>query len=207
MKKNIYSGKLIAFEGPDGSGQSTQVKLLANFLTGMGLGVVLTKEPTIDSEAGRKIRQALDEKVKLPSAYLQRLFVEDRQEHLENLIVPALRQDQVVITDRYFFSTLAFGASDGLDLEWLIGLNSGFLLPDATFILRVKPEVCIQRIEKRGEGIKLFEKEEKLRKVLQAYELMPGRFENVHMIDGEQSIEDVFRQIKDIVVSELNIKQ
>lgn len=207
MEQNKYPGKFIAFEGLDGSGQSTQAKLLADFLAGLGFEVVLTKEPAIDFETGRKIQQALDEKEKISPERLQELFVENRKEHLEALILPALRQGKVVIVDRYFFSTFAFGASDGLDLEWLIGLNDGFLLPDITFILKVRPEVCVERIEKRGEGIKLFEKVVKLRKVWQTYKLMPSRFKNISVIYGERSIEDVFSQIKNIVVAELNIKQ
>lgn len=205
MQQNVYSGKFIVIEGLDGSGQSTQVRLLQDFLTRQGFDVVSTKEPTIDSEAGKKIRQILDEKEKLAPAALQELFTRDREEHLRNLIIPALEQGKIVITDRYFFSTFAFGVADDLDLEWLIGLNDQFLLPDLFFILRVKPEVCIQRIERRGEGIKLFEKEGKLRKVWQTYEILPERFDNVHMIDGEQSIEGVFFQIK-TALSELNIK-
>jgi thymidylate kinase len=86
-----------------------------------------------------------------------------------------------------------------LDLEWLIKLNNDFLLPDLIFILKVSPEACIQRIEKRGEGIKLFEKKEKLEKVWKTYEILPSRFKNVYMINGEKTVKEVFSQIKDII--------
>ena len=200
MKKNFYQGKFIVLEGLDGSGQSTQAELLKNFLVKEGLSVILTKEPTLDSEAGRKIRQILDEKNKIESKKLQELFSEDRKEHLENLIIPELKQGKIVISDRYFFSTFAYGAADGLDLEWLIKINNDFLLPDLTFFLNTSPETCVQRIEKRGETKTLFEKREKLEKVYQVYHSsLLNRFENIHIIDGEKSIEAVFSQIKEII--------
>lgn len=188
-------GKFIVFEGLDGSGQSTQVALSAKFLREeKGFEVVVTKEPTLDSEAGRRIREILGEKIKIEPAELQELFAQDRKEHLENLIIPALKAGKIVISDRYFFSSFAFGSLD-CDLEWLIKLNDDFILPDFTFLLKVSPEVCIERIEKRGEEIKLFEKREKLEKVWQGYEKLLDRF-NIKVIDGERSIEEVFEDIK-----------
>ena len=203
MQKNPCPGKFIVIEGLDGSGQSTQAELLRDFLIKEGCRVVLTKEPTQDSIAGRKIKKVLDKMIEVEPRLLQELFTEDRKEHLENLIIPALKEEKIVISDRYFFSTFAFGASDGLDLDWLIKINDEFLLPDLTFILKVSPEICIQRIEKRGEKKKLFEKKEKLKKVWQTYETLPNRFENVYMINGEKSKEEVFSQIKNIVLSQL----
>lgn len=199
MIKNTYPGKFIVIEGLDGSGQSTEVSLLRDFFIGKGDQAILTKEPTMDSEAGKKIREALDKKVKFDPAELQKLFAEDRKEHLEKLIIPALKEGKIVISDRYFFSSFAYGKSDGLDLEWLIKLNDDFLLPDLTVILKVRPEVCISRIEGRGEPKTLFERQEKLAKVWEGYELFPSRFENVNMIDGEKSIQEVFNKIKTLL--------
>ncbi|MFH1841540.1 MAG: dTMP kinase, partial [Candidatus Nealsonbacteria bacterium] len=116
-------GKFIVFEGLDGSGQTTQANLLKDFLEEKGKEVVLTKEPTKNSEAGRRIREILDEKEKLDPIDLQRLFIQDRREHLDNLIIPSLKEGKTVISDRYFFSTIAFGASDGVDRNWLIEAN------------------------------------------------------------------------------------
>ncbi|MDD2696892.1 MAG: dTMP kinase [Candidatus Pacebacteria bacterium] len=203
MKKNTYPGKFIVIEGLDGSGQTTQAELFKNFFIKQGFKVVLTKEPTLDSEAGKRIREILDNKIKAEAGVLQELFTQDRRDHLQNKILPALKEGKIVISDRYFFSTFAYGAADGLDLERLIGMNNDFLLPDLTFILKVSPEVCVERIEKRGKGIKLFEKKEKLEKVWETYRILPGRFENVYMVEGERTKEEVFSQIKDIVLSQL----
>lgn len=203
MQKNIYSGKFIVFEGLDGSGQSTQASLLRDFLLQNGCEVVSTKEPTKTSSVGQKIRDVLDKRIKLDPKTLQEIFTQDRKEHLDNLIIPSLEEGKTIISDRYFFSTFAFGASEGLDLEWLININNDFLLPDLTFLLKVVPEVCVQRIKKRGEGIKYFEEIEKLTKVWEIYRALPGRFENVYIIDGEKTKEEVFFQIKEVVLSKI----
>ena len=130
MTKNPYRGKFIVFEGIDGSGQSTQAGLLHKFLSKRGRLVVLTKEPTQDSRAGRKIRKILDKKEKTSSQRLQQLFADDRKEHLKKTVIPALKQGKTVISDRYFFSSLAFGTADGVDLNWLIRINKAFLVLD-----------------------------------------------------------------------------
>lgn len=186
----------IVFEGLDGSGQTTQASLLKDYLIKKGYKVVLTKEPTLDSEAGKKLRKILDKKIKIKPAELQKLFAQDRKEHLENVILPALKKGKIVISDRYFFSSFAYGASDGLDLDWLIKINEKFLLPDLTFILKVRPTICISRIEDRGNSKTLFEKKEKLAKVWQTYKVLPKLFENIKVINGEEKISEVFNQIK-----------
>jgi len=203
MIKNPYPGKLIVIEGLDGSGQSSQANLLRDFLIKKGLGVVLTKEPTLDSRAGEKIREILDEKIKTTPGELQDLFIEDRKEHLEELIIPVLKEGKFVVLDRYLFSTLAYGAADGLDLDELIKKNNDFLLPDITFILNVSAKTCISRIEKRGTDKTLFEKEKQLSKVLENYKLFPKMFDNVKMIDGEKPIDEVFEDIKKVVLSQV----
>ncbi len=195
MQKNSYKGKFIVFEGLDGSGLSTQAKMLGDYLKAGGHEVILTKEPTMDSEAGRQIRAILDEKIKTEPAEIQKLFAQDRKEHLDNLIIPALKEGKIVISDRYFFSTFAFGAV-GSDLEWLIGLNKDFLLPDMTFLLLVRPEICIDRIIKRGDGIKLFEKLPTLEKVYENYKNIAKMFEGVCVINGEMTVDEVSEKIK-----------
>jgi dTMP kinase len=199
MIKNRYPGKFIVIEGLDGSGQTSQASFLKNFLLENNYSVISTKEPTQDSEAGKKIKKILEESIKIEPLELQRLFAEDRKWHLENIVIPSLKQRKIVISDRYCFSSFAYGAAEGIDLDKLIGLNKDFLLPDLTFILKVEPKICIRRIEKRGEPKTLFEKEEQLAKVWKIYEKFPKMFDNVAMIDGEKSIEKVFEKIKEII--------
>ena len=190
--------RFIVFDSLDGSGQSTQIKLLEQYLKGKGYEVLVTKEPSFGSVAGDKIREVLAHKAEMDPKELQNLFVEDRREHIEKAIIPALKEGIVVISDRYFFSTFAFGAKDA-DLEWLIELNKDFIMPDITFILKVRPEICVERIQKRGAGGQLFEKTEILKRVWAVYEKMPERFKGVHIIDGEMPIGAVSQDVAVLV--------
>lgn len=193
MKFMKSGGTFIVFEGPDGSGQSTQAKLLAEYLKKQGKEVVLSKEPT-EGRFGVQIRKVLRGESKLGARELQELFVEDRKEHLESLILPALARGAVVVSDRYFFSTIAFGSLE-CDFEWLRDLNKEFPLPDLTFVLKVSPDVCLARIEERGGEKELFEAKEKLVRVNEAYQKLARLYKNVLCIDGEQPIEKVFADI------------
>lgn len=201
MKKNIYKGKFIVFEGLDGSGQSTQAQLLNDYLEKeKNVLVVLTKEPTNEPPIGTLIRQILKKEISVSSATLQILFCADRSEHLENIIKPALQKGQWVISDRYFGSTIAFGSLN-LDTDWLIALNEKFLQPDIIFLLKVRPEICLERIDKdkNRRQREFFEESEKLKKVWQTYEILPQRFENVYLINGEESPQEIFEQIRKII--------
>lgn len=205
MIKNTYPGKFIVVEGLDGSGKSSQVELLVNFLknlpaqSGKSKEVILTREPTKDSNAGRKIEQVLDGKVVMEPLELQKLFSKDRMEHLEHKVIPALKEGKFVVSSRYAFSSFSYGAGEGLDLNELIEMNNNFLLPDITIIIDVLPEHCVERIEERGEPKKYFEKLEKLEKVNEFYKKMPGIFENIHVVEGEKPIDEVFDDIKKLV--------
>ncbi len=207
MLQNPYTGKLIVMEGLDGSGQSTQANLLKDFLLKKGYQTVLTKEPTQDSKDGRKIREVLDKKSEIQPQKLQELFAQDRKEHLEGVIIPALKEGKIVISDRYFFSSFAYGTTSGLDLGWLIEINNDFLLPDITFFLKVSPEICLKRVDVRNKNKErtLFEEKEKLSKVWQVYQNLPNRFDNISVINGEKSIEEVAGFVKKIIKKELKI--
>ncbi|MEK7658513.1 MAG: dTMP kinase [Patescibacteria group bacterium] len=196
MIKNNYPGKFIVVEGLDGSGKSAQVDLVIDYLKQQGREVVVTKEPTVESEAGKKIKQALRNEITVEPLELQKLYVQDRREHLENKVIPALKEGKFVVSSRYAFSTFAYGHSDGLDVDLLVELNEEFILPDLTIIIDVPPESCIERIEGRGEPKELFEKKEKLTKVNEIYKKIPEIFENVIMINGERPISEVFIDIK-----------
>jgi len=196
MEKSIYPGKFIVVEGLDGSGKSAQVNLLIDFLKEQGKEVIETKEPTIESEFGRKIKQALRKEIIVEPLELQKLYVQDRKEHLENKVIPALKEGKFVVSSRYAFSTFAYGYSTGLNVDELVEMNKEFLLPDLTIIVDVSPESCVKRIEGRGEEKELFEELEKLAKVSEIYKKIPQMFENVIIVNGEKNIPEVFEEIK-----------
>src|SRR3989344_5600868 len=120
----------IAMEGLDGPGESTQADLLKKYFEDRKIKELLTKEPYIKTKFGKTIRK-------------------NREEHLKKLILPSLKKGISVISDRYYFSTFAFGGASGVDIEYLISKNKKFLHPDITFILDVNPKTAISRIEKR----------------------------------------------------------
>ncbi|QQR83173.1 dTMP kinase [Candidatus Peregrinibacteria bacterium] len=136
----------IVLEGLDGAGTTTQAERLAGMLTKKGRTVVRTQEPTGEGDIGQLLRRILKKEVKVSAEALQLLFCADRAEHLKNTVVPALERGAVVISDRYYFSTVAYGSLTIPDYEWLYQLNRLFLKPDLTFLLSVSPETCLERI-------------------------------------------------------------
>jgi len=197
MKQNLFSGSFFVFEGPDGSGQSTQAALLKEYFLKRGQAVLLTKEPTSWTQAGKRIREVLDEKIKIEPLKLQELFCQDRREHLTEEIIPALKDGTAVIADRYAFSTLAFGGLE-VPLSALMELNQDFIFPNKVFYLRVCPEECVRRIEARGKGVQFFEKQEKLRRVIENYDELARRFgDKFVVLDGQQSIKVIHQQVID----------
>jgi dTMP kinase len=198
MQKNPYKGKFIVFDSLDGAGNSTQVKLLADYLNKIGKRTHITKEPT-SGLIGGLIKSQLTHDWKSSQICLQLLFSADRAYHLEKEIVPLLKKGINVISDRYFFSTMAYGNLEINDLDWLIEINKKFILPDLTFFLKVSPKICIERIKKDRFEITLFEKEKVLEKVWQNYEILAKKFKNVFVIDGEREIEKIAKEIRKIV--------
>ncbi|HOK35085.1 MAG TPA: dTMP kinase [Candidatus Pacearchaeota archaeon] len=199
MLKNPYSGKFIVFEGLDGSGKTTQVALLAKHFKKEKQKVHLTAEPT-NFAIGKLIKSYVSGHSKISNKCLQLLFTADRAYHLEKEIIPLLKKGTIIICDRYFLSTLAYGALD-VDFDWLLNLNKNFILPDITFLLKVSPEICIKRIKKERSSRTLFEKETKLKKVWQNYQKLAQQFKNIYLIDGEKPINEISNEIKKILTS------
>jgi len=166
----------IVFEGPDGSGLSTQTKLLAKWFRSKGKKVLLTKEPT-NSMIGGLIRSILRKEWKVDMKTFGLLFSADRAHHLSSEIEPALKDGYYVVCDRYILSTLAFNAEKG-NLEWLKELNSQFRKPDFIFIMDVPGKVCVERIKKSRFGMEFFEEPEKLNIVRKNYNELKNYFPN-----------------------------
>ena len=137
--------------------------------------------------------------VKLAPAVKQLLFTADRGEHLEREIIPQLKKGNAVITDRYAFSTIAFGSLD-LPVWWLLALNNLYLWPDMTFTLKVSPKECLRRITKSRLGKKhYFEREKILAKAWKTYQIVAPRLPGTYVIDGEQKPNEGFGQIKEVL--------
>lgn len=202
MRQNPYKGKFIVFDSLDGSGNSSQVKLLADYLNKIGEKTHITKEPT-SSLIGGLIKSQLTHDWKSSQICLQLLFSADRAYHLDKEIIPLLKRGINVISDRYFFSTMAYGNLEINDLDWLIEINKKFILPNLTFFLKVSPKTCIERIKRDRFEITLFEKEKVLTRVWKNYEILAKKFKNVFVIDGEKEIKKVHEEILKMVKNKL----
>ena len=192
-------GRFIVFEGLDGSGHTTQIEKFRAYAALKGRTLLVTHEPTEESDAGLRARRILRHEEPMPSpADFQLLYVDDRKHHVDTVIEPALRDGIDVVSDRYYFSTIAFGSIGGVAVEWLRDINSAFPHPDLTFIIDAAPKTCLARIGKRGTPLELFEREEKLSRARETYNMLPGMYPNVFMIDGEPDIETVWSSVKKI---------
>lgn len=193
-------GKFIVIEGLDGSGKSTQAAALAGYLRAPKqkqrfghAGVHITSEPT-SGLIGGLIRSQLSGDWKSSPACLQLLFAADRAYHIEKEVRPLLDRGVTVISDRYFFSSLVYGALE-LDRDWLISINKPFPIPDFTFVIEVSAKTCIRRIAKHRHEVTLFEKEKELQKVAVNYRRLAKSFKNMYFVDGERSAHAITKDI------------
>lgn len=188
-------GILIAVEGIDGAGKTTQVDKLEHFFRQAGEQIVRSKEPT-DGKWGRLIRaSAISGRLSLQEEL--HAFVEDRKEHVANLILPALKRRSIVLLDRYFYSTIAYQGCRGLSV---LALTAQMLeiapVPDAVILLDVSPAVSQTRIRHgRGEKPNEFESVEYLKCVRDVFLDLAKTHSNVIKVDGELDIEATFSSI------------
>jgi dTMP kinase len=146
----VNRGRLLALEGLDGSGKSTQAAALAEVLRAEGHDPLLTREPT-EGPYGRRIRSmARSGQAVAPEEEL-RWFVADRRAHVAEVIQPGLAAGRLVITDRYYLSTVAYQGARGLDPGELLSQSEAeFPLPDLVLLLEIDPELGLQRVSQRG---------------------------------------------------------
>lgn len=198
MQKNKFPGKFIVIEGLDGSGSSTQIFRVADFLKENGKKIHITKEPT-NNLIGGLIRGQLSGDWKSSPECLQLLFAADRAHHLEKEIIPLLKKGITVVSDRYFFSTVAFGSAEIKDRKWLININDRFIFPDLTILIKVSPEICVKRMRESRFKVELFEERKKLEKTWRGYEKLAKEFDNIKIIDGEKSIQEISYEILNLI--------
>jgi Thymidylate kinase len=189
------AGLFLTLEGLDGSGKSTQAKLLAAFLEGRGLPVVLTREPGAGLPGVRDLLLRGD--LSPEAEYL--LFSADRAEHVRKVILPSLEAGAWVVSDRYLDSSLAYqGFGRGLPLPWLLEVAKEATLgltPRLTFLLDLPPEEALRRVKDpdrlEREGLAFFQR------VREGYlflaEKEPHRFV---VLDATGSVEAVAQRIQ-----------
>lgn len=197
-RKNLF----IALEGIDGSGKSTQTKLLTEQLTALGHKVYSTFEPT-NNQIGKLIRDILRGNTKADHRVIAGLFVADRLDHLLNEeygIVKKLEEGYTVIMDRYLFSSYAYQGAH-MNIDWVIQANAmsaQILRPDVNIFIDVSPEVSMHRVHTNRENVELFETLDSLKlvrsKYMEAFEKQKD-VEHVFSVDGNRTPELIAQDI------------
>ena len=202
------AGSLITFEGIDGSGKSTQIQMLEHEFNKLGVEYKTFREPG-GTELSEKIRAILldKENIELISTAESLLFAAARAQLTAEQIKPAIEKGEFVICDRFTDSTIAYqGYGRGLDIKQLEKINyiaTAGLTPDITFILDISPEAAAVRMEVEASdrmeesGVDFF------RRIRGGYRQIKDQ--NPHryrLINGEQSPENVFKEIKEIIMKQ-----
>lgn len=195
MKKR-NRGVLIVFEGIDGSGKTTQARMLQENLQKRGIDAVYFQEPS-DSRWGREIKKKAAVENSLSAEEELDLFVKDRKENVEKNIKPALKKKQVVILDRYYFSTLAYQGAKGIDLRLIRKRNEKIAVtPDLVFILDINAQKGLERLKNRKKDL-LFERADYLARVRKIFQSFQGN-KFIH-IEAQKDKEDIHREIMEVV--------
>ncbi len=197
MRSNL--GRLIVFEGIDGSGKTTVSRLFHEYIKSKGIISSWLREPS-DSKWGRKIRELANSHDSIPIKEELSYFINDRKWDIKNNINPALSQGKTVILDRYYFSTACYQGARGLDMGTIIEENLKFAPePDLLFLIDIDVSTALKRIEnsRENEAI-LFEKENFLKKVRKNY--LSLKYNYLKLIDGRGKIEEILS----LVIDEFN---
>ena len=191
----------IVFEGIDGAGTSTQIKKLVESNPEKH---VATAEPTTN-ETGKFLRRMLAGEFKVDEKTSSYLFAADRCEHIygEKGVINMLKQGKTVVSDRYFFSSLAYqSVSCGKELPRLV--NSPFPLPEYLFYFDINPEISLARVTSRGEKTEIYEQIDMQKKTAALYEEVISEYEadkssgmKVIRVDATKSIDEVAAFIAD----------
>lgn len=200
-------GKFIVIEGVDGCGKSTQSGLLADWLRSRGYQVHHTTEPT-ESGLGGMVRDALSGEYPRTNEELAAMFAADRVAHnqsAKNGIKMHLDRGDIIICDRYYYSSLAYQGVDG-PMEWVASMNLGCPViekPDLCIFLDMDPEKCFEHISAGRAHLEIFERNaEKIADTRRRYKVVFDYLkdrENIVIVDGGRSIEEVAEDIRAIV--------
>jgi dTMP kinase len=193
-------GFFICMEGLDGSGKSTQARILAERLQ-KNYNTVLTVEPS-HGQIGTFIRESyLYGERRLSSIVEALLFAADRVDHVQNEILPALERGAIVVSDRYLYSSMAYQGAAGLSLDWIDKINSHAIHPDLALFLDVKLETVMQRMKRKKS---VMENLENQKKVLAIYNHLVTAG-NLRKIDGNkpknQLADEIFSEVHNFMSS------
>jgi dTMP kinase len=194
---NLGRGLLIVLEGIDGAGTTTQTRRLADALSARGSPVHATREPS-DGPVGKLLRAVLTgAHGAMDQTTLSLLFAADRADHLQREVEPALARGQVVISDRWYHSSLAYQGT-GEERLWIAELNRRARRPDLTIFLEVSPEEAARRRLGDNRAEEIFDHLSTQRRVAEGYRSvieMLRETERIEVLDGERSLAEVSASI------------
>jgi dTMP kinase len=203
---------LITLEGVEGSGKSTLIQYLKELIEGIGKKVIVTREPG-GIEISEQIRSViLDTKnTKMDGRTEALLYAAARRQHLVERIVPALKEGNVVLCDRFIDSSLAYqGYARGLGIDEVLSINEfaiGSFMPNLTLYLDLDPQIGLSRIRKnKGREVNRLDLEEISfhLKVREGYEEVIKRFpDRIVRVDANQELDKVFLDTKQILLEKL----
>ncbi|MFP4058702.1 MAG: dTMP kinase [Candidatus Brocadiia bacterium] len=233
-------GPFVALEGLDGSGTTTQTRLLVAWLAAQGIDVLPTREPS-DGPIGALIRTIIEgqlgdrqpsrlkqlEAARQPLLFsddlmvrfvphgvrpaertLALLFAADRSDHLDATVIPALEAGRMVLSDRYYLSSIAYQSVE-LEMDWVWTLNRHFQRPDLTLLLDVPPEECAARLKQRQARAARYDYVSQLRKIHDTYRQASERAvaagERVVVLDGDRPADVVQRDVRHHLAALLGI--
>lgn len=195
----MSKGFFITFEGGEGSGKTTQSELLYKNLKQKGLNVTRTREPggTILAESIREILLK-GEKDKMSSLTELYLFAAARRDHIDNIIEPSLKNNEIVICDRFIDSTTAYqGYAGNIDLNLINSINNftiGSIIPNITYIFDIDPDIGLKRsIDTTSEEIRFEEKDIEYHKKIRSgfLEIAKNNSDRCIVIDAEQELKKI----------------
>lgn len=190
-------GLFIVIEGIDGTGKSTQAIRLGEWFRAQGREVVVSREPTA-GPWGKKVRESAATGRLSPEEELE-YFLNDRRQHVEELIAPSLAAGKVVILDRYYFSTMAYQGARGFDPSEIRRQNEAFApVPDRLLILDLDVDSALERIGARGDTANEFEKRENLERCQEIFLSLRGE-DFVRVIDSHGTLDEVAERIRQAV--------
>lgn len=199
-------GKFITIEGTDGSGKSTQIELLMDYLRKKGADVIFTREPG-GTQISEKIREIIldvnnSEMTGITEALL---YAAARSQHVEEKIIPAIEAGKIIVCDRFVDSSIAYqGAARGLGAEKIMGINEAALhgiMPDMTLFFDLSPEKGILR-KKNERALDRLEKEKMdfHEKVYEGYKNLCKKYpERIKPIDADRSIDEVHSEVIEVI--------
>jgi dTMP kinase len=211
---NFVNGIFITFEGNEGSGKTTVIQAIKDMLVEMGFPVTLTREPG-GSNIAEQIRNIILDKnnIEMDSKTEALLLAAARKQHLVEVVIPALKNDHIVLCDRYVDSSLAYqGFARGIGIDEVYQMNlfaTDHLLPQLTIYIDISPELGLKRISNNNRSVNRLDLEVLSfhQKVHDGYDIIVDMFpDRIVKVDGNLEKDEVIKQSKRIVMEFLNRK-